>query len=150
MSIVVNKPVMSILEAGVKVALRDGGTFGVVTTGEGWIQPLTRANLDCLDESDKSTFMGVAATGLGVLEFHPNEDNMEGGQEARERVHHRIASTSKRLAESNQVDTIILGCAGMEGMEKAILEGVTNVGYEIRVVDAVCAGTELLCAELLK
>lgn len=145
---VTDKPVLGILEAGARMALREGHSFGVVTTGEGWIEPLTKANLEILDKGEKGKFAGVVATGLGVLEFHPEEGKVDVGAQE-EHVHKRIGDAARKLAEAHHVDTIVLGCAGMEGMEQAILDGVAGMDRQIQVVDAVRAATELLCEELV-
>lgn len=136
-----DKPVIGILEAGVTIALRKGDKFGVVTTGEGWVAPLTKANLECLSDDEKGKFVGVVATGLGVLDFHSEE------VEAKE-VTKRIGNTAARLVEETGADVIVLGCAGMEGMEAAVLEGTTHAGKNVLVVDCVSAATELVCEKL--
>lgn len=149
--IATSKPVIGILEAGAKIALRRGRKFGVVTTGEGWVKPLSTANLASLSDEEKHRFAGVVATGLGVLEFHSGDRRADASDQPHVddvQVHKRIATAAKKLAETHDVDVIVMGCAGMEGMGQAILDGVGNTGYSIYTVDSVSAAIELLFEEL--
>ncbi|KAF8318673.1 hypothetical protein DL93DRAFT_321170 [Clavulina sp. PMI_390] len=143
-----SKPVMGILEAGAIIASRQAGKFGVITTGEGWVEPLNKANRLRTPREAEARFAGVYATGLGVLEFHGagEEDPAAKAQH----VHDRIGQTALNLVHTEDVHTIILGCAGMEGMEQAVQDGLMKTGRDVNVIDSVQAATELLCERLLE
>lgn len=136
---------MGILEGGAKAALRNEGLFGVITTGAGWVQPLTAANLEAVRPEERDRLAGVRATGLGVLDFHGEDD---GSASNPTRVHDRIAGTAKAFTEETAVRTIVMGCAGMEGMEEAIEAGTKGRQKKVVVIDSVAATTALLCEEL--
>lgn len=144
---VTEKPVIGILEASAKIALERGTKFGVVTTGDGWIEPLTKANLEILSDDERIKFGGVVATGLGVLDFHGGH---EDGKDSTEHVdpEERVGSVARGLVEKERVDVIVLGCAGMEGMDEAVLRGLAGMDKNVHVVDSVTASVQFM-AKLL-
>lgn len=129
---------MGILEASV-IRGQDVGKFGVVTTGPGWVNPLTRAINTLLVPT--SRFGGVVSTGLGVLEFHPEDGETDG------KVYEKMGEAANKLVGEEGVDVICLGCAGMEGLDEKIREALPK-GKVVTVVDGVVAGVEILSGML--
>lgn len=124
-----HKPVMGIFNASVLTSLSLGTRFAIVTTAKVWERLLDDAVLSMLG----STFhyAGTFSTGLGVLEIHelpPTE------------VTNRLVGCA-REAVAKGATSIILGCAGLSGLDEAIREAV---GKHIPVIDSVVAGTEML------
>lgn len=144
------KPVVGILEASAKIALQEGQKFGVVTTGAGWIKPLTKANQEILSEAERARFGGVVATGLGVLDFHAETDGASGVENSTAGIHpeDKVAITARAFVEEANVDVIVLGCAGMEGMDDAIFKGLQGMDKKVQVVDSVTAAVKYMASLL--
>lgn len=70
----------------------------------------------------------------------------EGGGEPDESVKQKVKAATHRLLARGDVSVIILGCAGMAGMEGWVREGVEEAGLRggVRVVDGVKAGVGVL------
>lgn len=133
---------MGILEASVTHALLLGKRFGVVTTGPAWVPLLTQGINNFLGSTSSTRFGGVVSTGLGVLELHPKTST----EKSEARVRRKMGEAARVLVVEQKVDVICLGCAGMEGLESAIRDGISDLpnGERIHVVDGVVAGVELL------
>ena len=140
-------PVLNIFEASILHARALGRPFGIVTTGKYWEtvltdgvrQYLTGTDTPADDDVEKGGagiggFIGVRSTGLNATELHSTE---------KEEVDRRIAQASAELVREG-ADIIILGCAGMSGMEEAIRRGADAEGRSINIVDGVRAGVILL------
>lgn len=116
-----------------------GERFGIVTTGDAWGPILREAVVHDLLGADKAAqvFAGVECCGLDASELH---EEGEGGVA----VERRVKDAVRRLIErGGNVEVIILGCAGMAGME----EWVREVAPEsVRVLDGVKAGVGVLQA----
>ena len=79
--------------------------------------------------------MDVMITGLGVVELREGD---------RDKVTSVMKSTASRAADLG-ADVLILGCAGMAGMEELVKEGVReSTGQGVHAVDGAKAGIELL------
>ncbi|MCJ1399643.1 hypothetical protein MMC11_002845 [Xylographa trunciseda] len=136
-------PVVGIFEASVTAALQmldleyERQQFGIVSTGKVWEELLGNAVgllLGTLSagEGPYGRFAGVETTGLNATELHSAEQ---------EEVKRRIQGAVRRLVENGTVRVVLLGCAGMVGMEGWVRE---IVGKEVRVVDGVKAGVGAL------
>lgn len=80
-------------------------------------------------------FVGVEATGLGVVELKTDGEG---------HVDEQVKNASVRIARKG-ADVIILGCAGMTGMDPLVKSSVTEAGlHAVDVVDGAKAGAELL------
>lgn len=79
-------------------------------------------------------FIGSVATELGVEELKSG---------AREKVERKMKEGAKVLA-GRGVDVVVLGCAGMTGMEGWVKEACAEVGTKVRVVDGAKAGLQVL------
>jgi Asp/Glu/hydantoin racemase len=117
------------------------GKFGIVTTGAPWIPVLTASTNQYLglpateEKSESSKFSGVESTGLNADELHTAPP---------EEVHRRMVGATRRLVRGGHTKVIILGCAGMAGMDDMVKEGCeSELGREgakgVRIVDGVKA-----------
>ncbi|KAI0752872.1 Asp/Glu/hydantoin racemase [Daedaleopsis nitida] len=127
------KPVLGIFEASIMHALALGQPFGIVTTGSYWEVALTEGVKRIFGSADLGgAFVGVESTGMTALELHKEDPIV---------VADRIAAAASRLVAKG-ARSIIMGCAGMSGMEEAVRAGCK--GENIRVVDAVRSGVTTL------
>lgn len=130
------KSTIGIFEAAIAHALLVGRRFGILTTGSGMKYPLT-AGVHSFMGASSARFAGVVTSGLGVVELREGD---------RGKIEASMKGTSARVAEEG-ADVVILGCAGMAGMENLVQEGVREAGLgEVVVVDGVKAGLEILTA----
>lgn len=144
-------PVLNIFEAALLHARALAVPFGIVTTGHYWEAVLEDGarKFFCGKDStanavDKRTpagneihvpgFVGVRSTGMSAIQLHSTQ---------KEDVDRRIADASAELVGKG-AKAIILGCAGMSGMEDAIRDGAQRHGREVRIIDGVRAGVVLL------
>lgn len=125
-----SKPVLGIFQATVLQSLAYGtGKFAVVTTAKRWEEALDHGVLSLL--GSYHNYAGTFSTGLGVLELHTAEESL---------VKQRIEeATQKALDKGARI--LILGCAGMSGMEEIVS---AQAGENVRVMDAVVAGCEMI------
>jgi Asp/Glu/hydantoin racemase len=129
-----SKPVVGIFEAAVLHSLVIGHRFAVVSTGHG-IKNTLIAGMRAFLGANSERFAGVVTSGIGVVELR------EGDQTRVERL---MKETSAKAAGLG-ADVLILGCAGMAGMETLVKAGVREAGLgEVRVVDGAKAGVEVL------
>lgn len=139
-------PVLGIFEASITTALQlldpdfeKQETFGIVSTGKVWEGLLGRAVRGFLGSKlgrGGERFAGVETTGLDATELHgaPRE-------EVRRRVKEAVGRLVRKGEGEGEVTVVVLGCAGMVGMEGWVRE---EVGEEVRVVDGVVAGVGAL------
>ncbi|MCJ1472662.1 hypothetical protein MMC13_001311 [Lambiella insularis] len=131
-------PVLGIFEASVvtalqllnpKTELRE--QFGIVSTGKVWEELLGTAVLEMLGTASSARngrVAGVETTGLDATELH---------SAPQEEVKRRIKEAARKLVERGNVKVVLLGCAGMVGMETWVKE---EVGEAVKVVDGLKAG----------
>ncbi|KAI0669577.1 Asp/Glu/hydantoin racemase [Trametes maxima] len=128
-----SKPALGIFEASIMQALALGKPFGIVTTGQYWEAALTAGVQRIFGSANMGgAFTGVQSTGLTARELHETEGNV---------VAERIGEATSRAVASG-ARTIIMGCAGMSGMEEAVRAGRNRV--DIRIIDAVRSGVTVL------
>ncbi|KAJ6574865.1 Asp/Glu/hydantoin racemase [Mycena capillaripes] len=128
------KPVIGILEASVAHSLLCGHRFGIVATGTGYKYDRYTEVRKVLGGSSEK-FAGMAPSGLGVVELREGD---------RQHVESMMKKASGELARMG-TDVIILGCAGMAGMEELVQTGVKEAGFgRVQVVDGNKAGVELV------
>lgn len=138
----VNAPVLNILQASVLHAKMLGRPFGTVTTGTYWepvLQNATRlfllgTNPEAGVGKGLTEFVGVRSTGLSATELHST---------SREEVNRRISEATGELVQKG-ARIILLGCAGMSGMDEAVRAGAEQYEVEVTVIDGVRAGVVLL------
>jgi Asp/Glu/hydantoin racemase len=136
--------VTGIFEASILTALsllpdpQERKTWGIVTTGKFWEKHLSdgaNAFLGQPGSDANSRFAGVFSTGLDAGDFH---------HVSPEQVREKLKAATRSLLQSGDVGCVVMGCAGMAGLESIIRETVREeYGSEKRVsvVDGVKAGT---------
>lgn len=118
--------------------------WGVVTTGKFWEAHLSDGVKLLFGQKPRepnSKFGGVESTGLNASDFHGGVDPAVIRQKLKEAVH--------RLLSKGSVECVVMGCAGMAGLEDIIRDAtVEKNGKEeadkLFVVDGVLAGVGLL------
>ena len=103
-------------------------TFGIVSTGTAWEFLLTEAVLGMLGTVSSTKFAGVETTGLHAVQLHTAPEA---------EVEQKVREAAGRLREKGNVRVVVLGCAGMVGMEEWVRSGM---GEGVRIVDGVKAG----------
>ncbi|CAK5280130.1 unnamed protein product [Mycena citricolor] len=131
-----SKPVVGILEASVAQSLLCGQRFGILSTGSGY-------RYDRYDEirafmgGSSEKFAGLVPSGLGVVELREGD---------RAKVEANMKQAARKLAGLG-CDVIILGCAGMAGMEELVRSGVKEAELgNVKVVDGNKSGIEFVAA----
>jgi allantoin racemase len=122
-------PTMGIMEASILYALPLGARFSIVTTSPRW-QPLLEEGVHQLGVDGRCA--SVRSTGLAVLDL----DRLP-----RDQVCQRLAEEAARAVEVDHAEVILLGCAGMAGLEEAVARATG-----VPVVDAVWAGVVMVGA----
>lgn len=151
--------VTGIFDAAVMAAvslLHHGEKFGILTTGEGWREVLTDAVTS--DNPGEPAALGdvrgrALLAGVECVELDANElEGEEGGGKGE--VERRVKECARRFRDRD-VRVVVLGCAGMVGMEEWI-RSIWAEDYErsggngaeegggVRVVDGVKAGVGIL------
>ncbi|OAA65834.1 Asp/Glu/hydantoin racemase [Niveomyces insectorum RCEF 264] len=118
--------------------------WGIVTTGTFWEKHLSEGVRAFLGQAQGTTnvkFAGVYSTGLDAGDFH-------GGIPPTV-VYQKLRNATQRLLATGNVGCIVMGCAGMAGLEKLIRDVVREqygheAGSRMCVVDGVKAGVSLL------
>lgn len=129
--------VMGMFHAGVAAALLcRPGPFGIIATGTGDKPNLVAAVANYLGTPRSTRFAGVITTGLGVVELQ------EGDQE---KVEKNMRETTGRLVAQG-AETLVLGCAGMSGMDRMVKDEAAKRAKKVIVVDGARAGVEMLVA----
>jgi len=141
-------PVTGIFEASIGAALmllsgrgdkKPRQTFGIISTGSYWEIALTEGVLGFFSaerSEELKFFKGVRTTGLNATELH------EVDQEV---VKSKIKKATRSLLRERDCSVIILGCAGMSGMDEWVQEAVidelgTHQSEYVTIVDGVKAG----------
>lgn len=127
------KPTLHLLEAAVLHALLAGSKFGILTTGRS-VVPDVEAGVRRVMGGNSDRYVGTHATGLGVVELKEGD---------RAKVERKIREGARELVRLG-ADVIVLGCAGMAGMEGLVREGAQEAGERVKVVDGAKAGLQLL------
>ncbi|EGO60052.1 hypothetical protein NEUTE1DRAFT_119348 [Neurospora tetrasperma FGSC 2508] len=146
--------VTGIFEASVltSLSLLTGPTkkWGIVTTGKYWEEHLTVGIKKFLGQEEEggnnTKFAGVQTTGLDAGDFH--------GDIPKEVIDAKLAEATRKLLQAGDVECVVMGCAGMAGLEQiirrtAIKEYGEERGKKVMVVDGVRAGVGLV-AEMVK
>lgn len=141
-------PVTGIFEASILATLPllrrdgDGATgWGIITTGKFWEDHLTvglKKYLGQSGEDGNSLFLGVHSTGLLAGDLH-------GHDVSPELVQSRLKEATRRLLHEGPVHCIVMGCAGMAGLEDIIRSTVREEysqerAQSVYVIDGVRAG----------
>jgi len=116
-------PTMGIMEASVLYALPLGARFSIITTSFRW-QPLLLEGIKLLGVEARCA--SVRSSGLAVLDL----DRLPHAE-----VCARLASEARLAVEVDGAEVILLGCAGMAGLQESV-----SLAAGVPVVDAVWAG----------
>ncbi|KAL1844160.1 hypothetical protein VTJ49DRAFT_3816 [Mycothermus thermophilus] len=140
--------VTGIFEASILTALsliRLGKKWGIVTTGKYWEEHLSDGTNRFLgsggDRPNNQWFAGVETTRLNASDFHGGVDS--------EVVRQALRTATARLLAHENVECVIMGCAGMTGLERIIRSTAAELcgperAADLFVVDGVRAGIGLL------
>ncbi|GJN87703.1 hypothetical protein Rhopal_000658-T1 [Rhodotorula paludigena] len=130
------KPCIGMFEAGLSKALMLGRKFGVLSTGFGPKPLLSKGVMNFLGAASSDRWAGGITSGIAIEELRQAD--------VRDKVERLMKETAAKVAEKG-ADTIIMGCAGMAGMEPLVRAGVSEAGLgEVRVIDAAVAGLVML------
>lgn len=90
--------------------------------------------------------MGVDAGDLHPSEPSSHNPNIGQGESKSEiKIKNAVMAATGRLLDRGDVGVVVLGCAGMVGMEEWVREEVVRRGLKgVRVVDGVKAGVSVL------
>ncbi|KAK7906510.1 Hydantoin racemase [Apiospora marii] len=129
-----------------------GDKWGIVTTGKFWEEHLTEGVAEILGTGVPSgsgakvpggeRFAGVESTGLNASDFHHGVDPAVVTKKIREATQRLLAKGTRDC----RVSCIVMGCAGMAGLEETIRSAVCETEGEkfaygvLHVVDGVRAG----------
>ena len=105
---ITQKPVLGIAEASIHAACLLGNKFSIVTTNERWGPLLHEA---VKKYGVESRCASVRTTGLRVLDL----EDQEGGA-----VEKAIQEQALTAVEEDGAEVIVLGCAGMSGLDKEL------------------------------
>lgn len=118
--------------------------WGVVTTGKFWEAHLSDGVKHFLGQKAEESnfkFGGVESTGLNAGDFHGGVDPAV--------IRQKLKEATRRLLGKGPVECVVMGCAGMAGLED-IIRDATEETYgkeqaeKLFVVDGVLAGVGLL------
>lgn len=136
--------VTGIFEASVLAAISllcPGQKWGIVTTGKFWEDHLSdgvKAFLGADVKDGNAKFAGVESTGLSASDFHHGVDLAV--------VRQKLKNATKRLLDVGEIHVIVMGCAGMAGLEDIIREAANDERNEefaystLHVIDGIRAG----------
>lgn len=137
-----SRPCIGIFEAGLAHALMLSRKFGVLSTGAGPKPLLAKGVSAFLGASASDRWAGGVTSGIRIEDLR-----LESEQPRVERL---MKEAAVRVAEKG-ADCILLGCAGMAGMEGWVREGVREAGLgEVRVVDAAVVGLGFLASLVVR
>lgn len=123
-------PTVGIMEAGILFGSQVGGKVGVVTTDKRW-EPLLEHEIQGDLGLGHQCGAGVMSTGMTVLELE---------ELPKEKVHQGLAVTAVKMVKEREADVILLGCAGMVGLDKIVQEAV---GQDVTILDPVVCAVEM-------
>ena len=142
--------VMGIFEASIVTALSllplssCEGRFGIVSTGKYWEKALSDGVKNFLGTSagkENSRFAAVSTTGLNADQLHSMP---------KEEVRERMKAAVRSLMDDNgDISVIILGCAGMAGLDDVVREALVEkygeqTGRAVLILDGVKCGIGML------
>lgn len=119
-------------------------SWGIVTTGKFWEKHLSDGVKEFLGQERGDAnhkFAGVQSTGLDAGDFHGGVDPVV--------IRQKLEEATARLLSSARVECVVMGCAGMAGLEEIIRsvarrEYGKSAGDKVFIVDGIKAGIGLL------
>jgi allantoin racemase len=124
---VLTRPVVGIMEASILHALPLGERFSIVTTSPRW-PPLLREGVRALGLQDRCA--SIRSSGMAVLDLETLPAEV---------VRERLCAVALQAVEQDGAEVICFGCAGMAGLDRAVMEAV-----RVPVVDGVTAAVALV------
>lgn len=128
------KPVIHIMEAAILQAIPLGGKYSIITGSEQWRSILNK-DICCLGLQNKCA--SVRAADMSSLETVSLD---------RHEVLNRILETSRVAIQDDKAEVIILGCAGLAGLQETI-SAALNVPVIDPVKSGICVLANLLASE---
>lgn len=128
--------VLGMFHAAVASALLNPAPFGIIATGTGPKLNLVTAVARFLGSSTSARFAGVITSGLAITDLQDGDQAM---------VETSMKETTIRLVDQG-AGTMILGCAGMSGMDGWVIDAAKSRGKDVRVVDGARIGVEMLAS----
>ncbi|KAL0950234.1 hypothetical protein HGRIS_010220 [Hohenbuehelia grisea] len=128
-----DKPCVGVFDSSIVHALVSGSKFGILTTGTSMVNSID-AGVAAFLGGQSGRYVGCIASGLGVVELQTGDRNT---------VERRIKGAAADVCAMG-ADVIILGCAGMSGMEDLVKAGAEATGRPVTVIDGAKAGVQLL------
>jgi allantoin racemase len=125
----IDAPTMGIMEASVLYALPLCASFSIVTTSPRW-EPLLEESVRRLGVESRCA--SIRSSGLAVLDL----ERLPTAQ-----VRARLAEEAKAAVVEDGAEMILLGCAGMAGLQEAVAAAAG-----VPVVDSVWAGVVIVGA----
>ncbi|KAG7571248.1 hypothetical protein FFLO_00760 [Filobasidium floriforme] len=122
-------PVVGIMEAGILMASQVGSKPGIITTDKRW-EPLLEHEIEGELGLSRQCRAGVMSSGLSVLELETLPW---------ERVGAALGRAAARMVAEREADVILLGCAGMVGLDEVVQH---HVGPDVTVIDPVVCAVE--------
>ncbi|MCO5589889.1 hypothetical protein L7F22_043858 [Adiantum nelumboides] len=138
--------IMHLLESGLIAGLTSsrGRPIGIITTGADMVRDIDAGVAAFFGSSAKGNdrYAGCVATNLGVLQLRDPTQ--------KEHVENTIRQQSAEFAKRG-VGAVMLGCAGMAGMENIVRKGLADYlgekANQIAIIDTAKAGLHLLTAQ---
>ncbi|KAK9764995.1 hypothetical protein K7432_007025 [Basidiobolus ranarum] len=121
------KPVIGIMEGSIYHSLPLGEKFSIVTTAPRW-KPLLEEGVRNMGLKERCA--SERTSGLAVMELEQLDPDI---------VIDRLCQEARRAVDEDGAEVIVLGCAGMAGLEQAVYEAT-----RVPVVDGVRASVEYM------
>lgn len=122
-----SKPVMHIMEAAILQAIPMGAKYSIITGSEQW-RLLLEEGVRCIGLHEKcASVKAVDMTSLETVNLDKDE------------IVKRILDTSRRAIRDDKAEVIILGCAGLAGLQEIISDQL-----KVPVLDPVKSGVCVL------
>jgi len=122
------KPVLGILEAAVYTACMLAPTYGIVTTGGDKGKIGVRATLRRYGLADRC--ISIRPAGMSVQDLEGISDKG---------MRQRILDEARKAVEQDGAEVIVLGCAGMTGLDEELQSAL-----HVPVIDGVVAALKLI------
>lgn len=127
----VTKPVMHIMEAAILQAIPLGGKYSIITGSDQW-RLILEESVHCIGLHKKcASVRSVDMTSLATVNFDKNE------------IVKRILEASRMAIRDDKAEVIILGCAGLAGLQEIISDQL-----KVPVLDPVRSGICVLASLL--
>lgn len=131
------KPVMHIMEAAILHAIPMGAKYSIITGSEQW-RLLLEESVRCIDLQEKcASVRAVDMTSLETVSLDKDEVVM------------RILDASRLAIRDDKAEVIILGCAGLAGLQETITNQL-KVPVVDPVMSGICVLAKLLATEYTK